>query len=92
MSDIFQEVDEEVRREQLKKLWERYGAYMIALCVLVVAATGGWRAYEWYQAKQAAQAGTAFQAAIDLAGNDAVAVVAPPGAFWPKDARRWPRP
>src|SRR5262249_58447352 len=25
VSDIFQEVDEEVRREQLKKLWDRYG-------------------------------------------------------------------
>ena len=30
MTDIFQEVDEEVRREQLKKLWERYGNYLIA--------------------------------------------------------------
>jgi len=25
VSDIFTEVDEEVRREQLKNLWERYG-------------------------------------------------------------------
>ena len=31
VSDIFQEVDEEVRREQLKKLWERYGTYIIAV-------------------------------------------------------------
>ena len=45
MSDIFQEVDEEVRREQLKKLWERYGIFLIAACVLLVVAVGGWRAY-----------------------------------------------
>ena len=39
MADIFQEVDEEVRREQLKKLWERYGNFIIAACVLVVVGT-----------------------------------------------------
>ncbi len=69
MSDIFSEVDEEVRREQLKKLWERYGNYLIALCVLIVAATAGWRGYEYWQAKQAAKAGAAFQAAATLAGE-----------------------
>lgn len=67
MSDIFHEVDEEVRREQLKKLWQRYGTYFIAACVLVVAAVGGWRAYEWWEARRAAEAGTAFQAAVALA-------------------------
>jgi hypothetical protein len=69
VSDIFQEVDEEVRREQLKKLWERYGIFLIAACVLLVAAVGGWRGYEWWEAKKAAEAGTAFQAAITLAGE-----------------------
>ena len=47
MADIFHEVDEEVRREQLKKLWERYSIHFIALAVLIVAAVGGWRGYEW---------------------------------------------
>ena len=37
MADIFHEVDEEVRREQLKKLWDRYSIYIIALAVLIVA-------------------------------------------------------
>jgi hypothetical protein len=69
VSDIFREVDEEVRREQLKKLWERYGTYMLAACVLVVVAVGGWRAYQWQQDKKAAEAGSAFQAALTLAGD-----------------------
>ena len=30
VADIFQEIDEEVRREQLQKLWERYSIYIIA--------------------------------------------------------------
>ncbi len=67
MSDIFSEVDEEVRRERLKKLWERYGALLIAGCVLLVVAVGGWRAYNWYEAKKAAEAGAAFEAAVVLA-------------------------
>lgn len=66
MSDIFNEVDEEVRREQLKKLWERYGFVFIGLAVLLVAAVGGWRFYEWSEAKKAAEIGSAFEAAVVL--------------------------
>ena len=69
MSDIFREVDEDVRRERLRKLWERYGGLVITACVLLVVAVGGWRAYEWWQAKKAAEAGTAFQAAMVLSGE-----------------------
>jgi hypothetical protein len=67
VTDIFQEVDEEVRREQLKKLWERYGAHLIAACILIVVGVGAWRGYEWWQAKQAAQSGAAFEQAVTLA-------------------------
>jgi hypothetical protein len=67
MSDIFQEVDEAVRREQLQKLWKRYGNLVIAAAVLVVLAVGAWRGYQWWEAKQAAQAGAAFDAATELA-------------------------
>ena len=67
MSDIFNEVDEEVRREQLKKLWERYGLHLVALCVLIVVGVGAWRGYEWWQDKQAAQSGAAFEQAVALA-------------------------
>jgi hypothetical protein len=69
VSDIFSEVDEEVRREQLKKLWERYGNLLIAVCVLIVASVAGWRAYESWRAKQAAEAGVAFQSAVALAAD-----------------------
>jgi hypothetical protein len=66
VSDIFQEVDEEVRREQLRKMWERYGKYVIAACVLLVAAVAGWRYHEWNEAKKAAEAGAQFEAAMAL--------------------------
>ena len=67
MADIFQEVDEEVRREQLQKLWQRYGNFAIAVCILIVAAVGAWRGYEWWQTKKAGESGAAFENAVTLA-------------------------
>jgi hypothetical protein len=66
VSELFDDVDEEVRREQLKKLWDRYSIYIIAAAFLVVAAVAGWRGYQYLEAQKAAEAGAAFDAAIDL--------------------------
>lgn len=66
MADIFHEVDEEVRREQLKKLWDRYSIVLIAAAVLIVAGIAGWRGYEYYVGKKAAEAGAQFEAALTL--------------------------
>jgi hypothetical protein len=89
VADIFHEVDEEVRREQLKKLWERYSIVLIALAVLIVAGIGAWRGYEWWETKKAAAAGAGFEAAVVLseagkhqeaeAAFDKVSVDAPAG-------------
>jgi hypothetical protein len=78
VADIFHEVDEEVRRERLKKLWERYSIFIVALAVLVVAGIGAWRGYEWWEGKKAAAAGTAFESAMTLseAGKHAEAEAA----------------
>lgn len=66
VADIFHEVDEEVRRERLKQLWDRYGIVLIALAVLLVAGIGAWRGYEWWLAKKSATAGAAFEQAVSL--------------------------
>jgi hypothetical protein len=66
LADIFHEVDEEVRREQLKKLWDRYSIYLIALAVLIVAGIAAWRGYDYWIAQKAAAAGAAFEAAMTL--------------------------
>lgn len=67
MSDIFREVDEDIRREQFKKLWDRYGIYVIALAVLIVVATAGVRGWQYWQERQAQETGDRFVAALDLA-------------------------
>ena len=66
MSELFDEVDEEVRREQLKRLWDRYSIYIIAAALLIIAAVGGWRGYQYLEAKKAAEAGAAFDKAVEL--------------------------
>jgi hypothetical protein len=67
MSDIFREVDEDLRREQLKKLWDRYGTYVIGLAVLIVVVTAGWRFYEYWEQSRAQASGDRFVAALHLA-------------------------
>ena len=66
MSELFDEVDEEVRREQLKKLWDKYSLYIVGAALLIVAAVGGWRGYQYLEAKKAAEAGDAFNKAVEL--------------------------
>ena len=66
MSELFDEVDEEVRRDQLKKLWDQYSIYIIAGALLIIAAVGGWRGYQYLEAKKAAEAGAAFDKAVEL--------------------------
>jgi hypothetical protein len=66
VTELFDEVDEDVRRDQLKRLWERYSIYIIAGALLIIASVGGWRGYQYLEAKKAAEAGAAFDAAVEL--------------------------
>ena len=36
MANIFNEVDEDIRKERYKKLWSRYGKYLIGFIILIV--------------------------------------------------------
>jgi hypothetical protein len=66
VSELFDEVDEDVRRDQLKKLWDQYSIYIVAGALLIIAAVGGWRGYQYLEAKKAAEAGVAFDKAVEL--------------------------
>lgn len=66
MSELFDEIDEDVRRDQLKKLWEKYSVVIIAGAILIIASVGGWRGYQYVEAKKAAEAGAAFDKAVEL--------------------------
>jgi len=70
LSDIFREVEQDLRQERLKKLWQRYGAYVIggaALVALSLLLVSGWSAYN---ANQRAQTSDRFMAAQKLLTED----------------------
>jgi hypothetical protein len=52
---LAREVDEELRREQLLKLWEKYGTYVVAAIALIVVGVGGVKYYQ-YRTMVAAEA------------------------------------
>lgn len=58
MADFFEEVDEELRRDRAKALWDRYGKIVIGAAVLIVLATSAnvfWRNYTASQRLENAQ-------------------------------------
>jgi hypothetical protein len=67
MSDIFNEIEEDIRRERMTRLWKRFGPVLVAAAVLIVLGVSGWRAWEYYSAKQAEEAGASFEQALILA-------------------------
>lgn len=75
MSDIFREIDEELRRDNLLKLWSRYGRYVVALAVLVLIVAGGIVAWRDHQLSERRAQSTRYAAALSLAreGKDAEA-------------------
>jgi len=66
VADIFREIDEEVRRERLNELWQRHQNLILVIIFLILAGVGGWRGYEWWEDKRAAEIGTAFEIAQGL--------------------------
>jgi hypothetical protein len=67
VADIFQEVDEELRRENYAKLWQRYGKYVIALAIGIVLVTAGvWR-WQEYRLHLRQEEGARYASALDLA-------------------------
>lgn len=68
MSDdsIFREVDEAVRHDQLKALWNKYGIIVMSGAVLIVASVSGYKFWNFWQAEQAAKNGARFVGGITL--------------------------
>lgn len=67
MSDIFREVDEEVRQDEYRRLWDKYGIYVIGLGLAIVLGVGGYKGWQAYQKSRAEAAGARFAEAMSLA-------------------------
>jgi len=67
LSDIFREIDEEIRRDNLGQLWTKYGHYVIVVAVAVVLGTGGYVGWQKYQDSKVSAQSVRFSAGLELA-------------------------
>jgi hypothetical protein len=65
--DIFDEVEEDLRAEQMRRLLRRYGGLAVAAVLLVVAGVAGWQAWTWYDGRRAAGVAERYAAALKAA-------------------------
>jgi len=89
MSDIFHEVDEEVRRDKAAEFWKKYQNLVLAGAALLVVAAAGLRYWQYERERAQQAAGDQFQQALAAleggkvdeakAGLDKIAAEAPSG-------------
>jgi hypothetical protein len=76
MSDIFREVDEDVRRDKAAEFWKKNQNYIIAIAAIIVLATAGWRFYDYRRTEAAQAAGAQFEQVLELDRNGKAAEAA----------------
>ena len=89
MSDIFHEVDEEVRRDKAAEFWKKYQNLILAGAALIVLASAGFRYWQYERERAQQAAGDQFQQALAAleggkldeakAGFDKIAAEGPSG-------------
>ncbi|HEY0266585.1 MAG TPA: tetratricopeptide repeat protein [Rhizomicrobium sp.] len=73
MTDIFREVEEDVRRERFEKLWKAYGNVIIAALVLLFLGIGGWQLWERHDLQERQKVSDQFIAAQRITNPQAAA-------------------
>jgi len=61
---FLREVDEAVRQDQYKKLWDRYGVVALGAAALIVVGVAGYKGWSYWQEKRAQDAGAKFTQAL----------------------------
>jgi hypothetical protein len=65
VTDIFHEVEEDVRRERYAQLWKQYGDYLMAAAAVIVVAVAAWQLWQRYQLNQRIEASNAYIVALE---------------------------
>jgi hypothetical protein len=65
--EFIREVDEEYRRDQIVQIWKRYNGLIIGIAILLVAAVGGWRYWEYRERVRAEAAAEQYEEALKQA-------------------------
>ncbi len=70
MADIFNEVDEDVRKDKSLALWKAYGKYVIGVAILIIVGTASFVGWQNYTQSQSRSQGAAFEAAAALVAGE----------------------
>ena len=65
MSDIFQEIDEDLRQDKAARLWKAYGKYLIALAIFIILAIASYRFIEHTNEKEREQTSELYELASE---------------------------
>ena len=65
MSDIFQEIDEDLRQDKAARLWKAYGKYIVALAIFIILAIASYRFIEHKNEKNREQTSELFELASE---------------------------
>ena len=71
MPDIFDEVSEDLRAERTQRLLKQYGGLLVAAALVVLAATGAWQGWRWYEARENARVASTYITALRAADRPA---------------------
>ncbi len=67
MPDIFDEVEEDLRADRMKRMLVRYGGVLAAAAFAVVVAVAGYQAWTWYKGRHALEVAGTYLAAVKAA-------------------------
>lgn len=70
MADIFQEVDEDVRRDRAMEFWRKYGKWLTGAAVAVVVGIAGYNGWQRYDVSRREAASARLEAALDELRTD----------------------
>ncbi len=88
MADIFDEISEDLRAERAQRLAVRYGGWLLAAALLVVAGVVGWQVWRGREAERSAVVATSYIAALRAADGTAGVGPAPDPAAAGADLAR----
>lgn len=75
MSDIFQEIDEDLRRDKASALWNKYQNLVYAAVAVVILGTAGVTGWRIYDGRVKEQAGAAYLSALQVTSQDPKAAI-----------------
>lgn len=69
MSDVFQEIEEEYRQQQMAKFWEKYRVPVIGAAAALILGVAGYQAWSYWNAEQVEKSSREMEAIGELLRN-----------------------